>query len=178
MSSQGQPLFGNPTPPGPWSVFEAIGNAVRSGRLPVRGKRRLYDTTFAEIDQLIPRDAKVDVLMSRITFRPSEVFMDVETDLPSLENWLRDYAVPNGLLIEPDQQPTTKANALEALKRWLRRQQDHPASTKDDVWEQLQAGTHPIGDLGKQISRRSFNSAWTNQAPHAWRKPGRRPRRS
>jgi hypothetical protein len=59
------------------------------------------------------------------------------------------------------------------MRDWLLQQVNDPPARKDDVLAEARAG-RLIGKVGKRLGRNSFDRAWDEHAPDAWKKPGKR----
>jgi hypothetical protein len=150
----------------PWrgALDAAIGKAISSGKVPVRGKRgNAYDATAAfgtgfERIEPGPR-ANIDISLNRLIVLSGEMlglnecFLEVEADYTAVKRWLLVNALPSG-------------GALDECGFWLAMLPEHPRLTKGDAAKKFRVEHGSIGD-------NAFDRAWNESAHLSWRNPGR-----
>jgi hypothetical protein len=163
---------------------QALENALLSKDVPIRAKAE-WGAEFARIELRIsykpaffefmkPKGTEFCFILNRVKI-DGKVFNHAEADANTVEKWLVQNAIPAGFDVPKTIPPSDKA--IEELKQYLSTRPDNPPLIKDKVFAQLKAGGIPeLGNRYRTLSRRAFDHSWSNHAPEAWKKGGRRPR--
>jgi hypothetical protein len=161
---------------------QALKNALLSNKVPIRAKEYRTEehiitflAEFARIDSQISNKSKISVRSNCIKL-DGRIFDDAEADAGATERWLVQNAIDTGFVTPNTIPPSDKA--IDDLKQYLSTRPDNPPQIKDEVLARLRAGDiTELGNRYRKLSKRAFGRIFTEHAPEAWTKGGRRPGR-
>jgi hypothetical protein len=185
----------------------AFEDALRSGDVPLRGRRQgfFHLAPYECIEPNIDAEMAIDIALDGITLCKYcqegplrievAVFRQVQADMASVEQWLRENVLPAGgmandghveesprenilredhVIDEPKAAGDEAPDDTEAeCRAWLAALPEHRRITKKQAFERFNQVRQKTSR--KHIGMRPFIRAWQKSVPLSWRARGRLP---